>query len=164
MFQGKTQIWTNILFPFVFLGSPIIVAGVQIVSMIFDPALHSHENSFAMDSPAKVNILKTCFTTFGRLATVVVNITRGLLFFSIESGFLHLDRADWTTSPPPYSPLLDLVIGTVWYWNSMTHIPGTCLDFHIMFSRGYLSLTEVKQKPLGYQSFSGARRFCLCPN
>ena len=52
----------------------------------FYPAQHSYENSFALDLRQNVNILNICFTTFGRLATLMVNISRGFQFVRPNQG------------------------------------------------------------------------------
>ena len=53
--------------------------------MIFHSARYSHENSFALDSPQQVNILKICFATFRRMAASVV-ICQGFHFVRPNQG------------------------------------------------------------------------------
>ena len=68
-------------------------------------ALHSWENSFALDSPQKNNS-KKCFATFGRMATSMVRKIRNVIFEQIRGATLLALITHPTESlhPHPHTP------------------------------------------------------------
>ena len=74
------------------------------MSMIFYLALRSKENSFALDSLQKVNILKICVTTFGRMATSMVKSNYEYQIFQPNQGCYIVGSYTSTIGIPPPTP------------------------------------------------------------